>query len=277
MLPVRSARGYEVYAQGMEAGAADKARLLAHVRPGIIAELGCGSGAVLELLRRGFPDSQLMGVDLSPEMVERCRRRFPGLEIRRHDLTLPLFDDGTVDTIVLCSILHEVYSYNGYDPGAVRRTLRACADALKKGGRLVIRDGLKPARDDHVYLTPLRREIYGKFVRFAAEFGRAGLGYEVVDGRIRVLRAGAMEFLTKYFYDVNWTHEVREQFGVFTLANWVAELRAAGLRVVHKESYLLDWLRTERWEKDVRLEVHGPSGYRPTGWPHSTMLIAGEK
>jgi SAM-dependent methyltransferase len=277
MLPVRSARGYEVYAQGMEAGAADKARLLAHVRPGIIAELGCGSGAVLELLRRAFPGSQLMGVDLSPEMVERCRRRFPGLEIRRHDLTLPLFDDGTVDSIVLCSILHEVYSYNGYDEAPVRRTLRLCADALRKGGRLVLRDGLKPARNDHVYLTPRNRTVYDKFVRFAAEFGRAGIGYEVVDGRIRLLRGAAMEFLTKYIYDVNWVHEVREQFGVFSLAGWVEEFRRVGLRVVHKESYLLDWLRLTHWEKDVRLEVLGPRGYRPTDFPHSTMLIAGEK
>ena len=94
MLPVRGRRGYEVYAAGMEASAADKAKLLRFVRPGVIADLGCGTGTVLELLRRKFRKSQFVGVDLSPEMVERCSKRFPGAEIRRHDITLPLFDEG---------------------------------------------------------------------------------------------------------------------------------------------------------------------------------------
>ncbi|MGF7473494.1 class I SAM-dependent methyltransferase, partial [Salmonella enterica subsp. enterica serovar Minnesota] len=71
MLPVRAPNGYEVYAKGMEASAADKAKLLEFVRPGVIADLGCGTGTVLELLRRKFPDSQFVGVDLSPEMIER--------------------------------------------------------------------------------------------------------------------------------------------------------------------------------------------------------------
>ena len=71
MLPLRGTRGYDVYAAGMEASAADKAKLLHFVRPGIIADLGCGSGTVLELLRRKFRKSQLVGVDFSPEMIER--------------------------------------------------------------------------------------------------------------------------------------------------------------------------------------------------------------
>src|SRR6185295_9164332 len=67
MIPVRGRRGYEVYAKGMEASAADKAKLLKSVRPGVIAALGCGTGTVLELLQRTFRKSQFVGVDLSPE------------------------------------------------------------------------------------------------------------------------------------------------------------------------------------------------------------------
>src|SRR5258706_11837565 len=115
MLPVRGNQGYEVYAAGMEASAADKAKLLRFVRPGLVADLGCGSGTVLELLRRKFPKSRFIGVDASPEMVRRCRKRFPDAEIRKHDITLPIFDDGSLDSVVLCSIMHEVFSYKGYD------------------------------------------------------------------------------------------------------------------------------------------------------------------
>jgi SAM-dependent methyltransferase len=277
MLPVREQRGYEVYAAGMEASAADKAKLLRFVRPGVIADLGCGSGTVMELLRRKFRKSQFVGVDLSPEMVERCTKRFPGAEIRRHDITLPLFDEASIDTIVLCSIMHEVFSYKGYDYGAVRQTLRHCADAVCPGGRVILRDGIKPARQDAVYLTFLNAAARGKFVKFAQEFGSSEIVWKPVDDRIQVARRDAMEFLTKYIYDVNWKYEVKEQFGVFTLASWADELRKAGLKVIHQESYLIDWLRTTHWEKDVKIEVKTAKGFRATDYPHSTMIIVGEK
>lgn len=277
MLPVRGRRGYEVYAAGMEASASDKAKILKFVKPGVIADLGCGSGTVLELLHRKFRKSQLVGVDLSPEMVDRCTKRFPGAEIRRHDITVPLFDEGSIDTIVLCSIMHEVFSYNGYDYSAVRQTLRHCADALKAGGRLIIRDGLKPARDDAVYLTFLNEAAYEKFVKFSLEFGSSEIVWKLVDTRVQVARRDAMEFLTKYIYDVNWKYEVKEQFGVFNLASWTEELRKAGLKTLHKESYLIDWLRVTHWEKDVKIEVKTAKGFRATDYPHSTMILVGEK
>ena len=277
MVPVRGRRGYEVYAAGMEASAADKAKLLKFVRPGVIADLGCGTGTVLELLRRKFRKSQFVGVDLSPEMVDRCRKRFPGAEIRHHDITLPLFDEGSIDTIVLCSIMHEVFSYNGYDYSFIRKTLRRCADALKSGGRVIIRDGLKPAREDVVFLSFLNEKSYDAFVKFSLEFGSSEIVWRLRDNRVMVSRKDAMEFLTKYIYEVNWKYEVKEQFGVFTLAGWVDEFRRAGLKVVHQESYLIDWLRVTHWEKDVRMEVKTAKGYRPTDYPHSTMILVGEK
>jgi len=276
MLPIRGRRGYEVYAKGMEASAADKAKLLAFVRPGVVADLGCGTGTVLELLRRKYRKSQFVGVDLSPEMIDRCRKRFPGVEIRQHDITLPLFDDGSIDTIVLCSIMHEVFSYNGLDYSAVRHALRRCAEALRPGGRLILRDGLKPAREDVVYLSFRNEKAYDTFVKFSLEFVNP-IHWQLRDSRIMLSRKDAMEFLTKYIYEVNWKYEVQEQFGVFTLAGWVEEFRKAGLKVVHKESYLIPWLRVTHWEKDVRIEVKTAKGYRPTDYPHSTMILVGEK
>jgi SAM-dependent methyltransferase len=277
MLPERGRRGFQVYADGMEASAGDKAKLLRYVRPGIIAELGCGAGAVLELLKKKFPQSVVIGADLNDEMVQRCRARFPGMEIRRHDVAVRLFDDETIDSIILCSVMHEVFSYKNYDYGAVRDTLRASAGALRRGGRLVIRDGVKPGREEAVYLTFLNEPARLKFIRFAKEFGSSDVAWREVDGRVQVARRDAMEFLTKYIYDVNWVHEVQEHFGVFTLAQWVDELRFAGLKVVHKESYLIPWLRDTHWAVDLKLEVRVEGKYKAGEWPHSTMLVVGEK
>lgn len=261
----------------MEASAGDKAKLLRHVRPGVIVELGCGAGTVLALLRERFPKSLLVGVDLNEEMVRRCRERFPGVEIRRHDVSRRLFDDDSIDTFVLCSVMHEVFSYKNCDYGAVRETIRNSADALRKGGRLVIRDGVKPAREEATYLTFLNEETRLKFIRFSREFGSSEVAWREVDGRVQVARRDAMEFLTKYIYDVNWAHEVKEHFGVFTLKQWADELRFVGLKVVHQASYVIPWLRDTHWAKDVRLEVRVEGKYRPGEWPHSTMVVVGEK
>jgi SAM-dependent methyltransferase len=275
MLPGRGSEGYAVYAAGMEASAGDKARLLAFVRPGRIADLGCGSGAVLELLRRAFPDSRLVGVDASAKMIALCRERFPeGVDFLRRDITKPIFAPASVDTIVLCSILHEVFTYKGYDYDAVRRTLRHAAKALRPGGRILLRDGVKPATEESVYLRFLRDGVREKFRRFAREFGSSEVAWKEVDGRTRVARRDAMEFLTKYIYEKNWRFEVKEHFGVYTLAEWARELQAAGFRVLRAESYLIEWLRVTHWEKDVALETR--AGERAE-WPHSTMLVAAER
>jgi len=276
-LPNRGEHGYEVYAAGMEASAGDKAKLLRFVRPGVIADLGCGTGTVMELLRRRSPQSRIIGVDCSAEMIARCGARFRGAELRKADIAGPLFEDGSIDTIILCSIMHEVFSYKGYDYSAVRRTLRHAAKALKPGGRLILRDGVKPSKQDAVYLTFLNDATHDKFLRFSKEFGSSEVVWRRVDSRVQVARRDAMEFLSKYLYDVNWKHEVREQFGVFTLEDWEEELQKAGLQVLYRESYLIEWLRKTHWEKDVRLEVRIPGGYGPTEYPHSTMLIVGEK
>jgi SAM-dependent methyltransferase len=277
MLPARGRRGWGVYAAGMEASAPDKAKLLKWVKPGVVADLGCGTGTVLALLKRKFPRGQFVGVDLSEEMVAHCRRRFPGLEIRRHDITVRLFDEESIDTIVLCSVLHEVFSYKGYDLSAVRETLGHCAEALKRGGRLLLRDGVKPEREDSVYLTFLNEPAKLKFFRFAKEFGSSEVVWREVDGRVHVARRDAMEFLTKYIYDVNWVHEVKEHFGVLPLQGWVDEVKRLGLKPFFYDSYTIPWLRDTHWRRDVRLEVKVEDRYRPTEYPHTTFVLAGQK
>ncbi len=277
LLPCRGRRALDLYTAGMEATAADKAKLLRFVRPGVVADLGCGTGAMLELIRRKYPASHLMGADLSEEMVRRSRERLPGMEIRRHDVTIRLFDEKTTDTVILSSVLHEVFSYSGYDLVPVRQVLRFSAEALYPGGRLILRDGLRPAREDTVLLSFLNPEARRKFMRFAAEFGPGPVAWKGVDDRVQLARRDAMEFLSKYIYDAGWKYEVMEVSGVFSLRGWVEEVERLGLRVVHRESYLLDWLRVNYYEKDVRLEVRRGSRTLPTDYPHSTMVLVAEK
>lgn len=48
-----------------------------------ILEVGCGTGTNLALLRREFPNSRLVGVDLAAPMLARAQRRMDALEQRQ--------------------------------------------------------------------------------------------------------------------------------------------------------------------------------------------------
>jgi SAM-dependent methyltransferase len=66
---------------------------------GRVLELGCGAGRLTQYLAaRG---GEVLGIDVSPRMVEACRRRFPALEFEVGDLAdLSGFADGSRDVVV---------------------------------------------------------------------------------------------------------------------------------------------------------------------------------
>jgi trans-aconitate 2-methyltransferase len=65
------------------------ADLLARVgadRPRVVVDLGCGPGNLAGLVRERWPEADLLGVDSSPEMVERARRDDPAGRYELGDL-----------------------------------------------------------------------------------------------------------------------------------------------------------------------------------------------
>jgi len=97
--------------------------------PGVVVDLGCGTGGALRALRKRFPRARLLGLDISQGMLEEARGRLPWL--RKPHLvgadmeSLPL-RDATVD--LLFSSLTLQWSN---DPARVFREARR---VLRPGG-----------------------------------------------------------------------------------------------------------------------------------------------
>jgi len=140
------ARDFASYGAQMDAALVQKLEdLLPHVVPGLVVDKGCGTGKLLVELARRFPRSAFVGVDLSREFLRLCDENHYAAQ----DVTFVAGDvadrqvrEGTATTIVFSSVVHEIYSYNGYDRDEVRRALRNASAELMSGGRVLVRDGV---------------------------------------------------------------------------------------------------------------------------------------
>ena len=74
-------------------------------------DLGTGDGRLLARLRDRYPEAAAVGIDTSEPMLARAAERFradPQVELRVHDLALPLADLGPIDAAVSGLAIHHL-------------------------------------------------------------------------------------------------------------------------------------------------------------------------
>jgi SAM-dependent methyltransferase len=126
-----AAQGVDVHGEASFVEALDPA-------PRTVLDAGCGTGRVaIELHRRGL---DVVGVDISPEMLATARRAAPALDWHVADLaTLDL--GRSFDAVVLAgNVVHFVA------PGSQAAVVERCADHVAPGGALVAGFELGPGR-----------------------------------------------------------------------------------------------------------------------------------
>jgi len=102
-----------------------------HALSGRTLEIGCGAGRILGyLLEFG---GEVHGIDLSPSMVEYCRRRYPRAHLRVGDLRdLSASTEGLYDAVIAADNVIDVL-----DDAGRRRALEQARDVLAPDGLLV--------------------------------------------------------------------------------------------------------------------------------------------
>jgi len=117
------------------------------LRPGIRAlDVGCGGGHFTLDVAAREPSAELVGLDLSPEQVERARRRGAQLSdrvsfVEGSALELPFAADSFDLVFSLGSLKHWPSAEQG---------LRECARVLAPGGELVVVEGDRGCRPGDV-------------------------------------------------------------------------------------------------------------------------------
>lgn len=70
--------------------AQDLAMRVKDLKPKTVADIGCGPGNSTAVLAAAFPDSDILGIDSSPSMIEKAKKEHPNLKFMLCDaLSLP--------------------------------------------------------------------------------------------------------------------------------------------------------------------------------------------
>lgn len=103
-----------------------------------VLDVGCGTGALAELVLEAIPGCRLTGIDLAPVMVARAQARLAGrATVQEGDAEHLPFRDHAFDLVVCCDSFHHYP-----DPARAAFNLWRVLD---RGGTLVLADTWQPA------------------------------------------------------------------------------------------------------------------------------------
>ena len=167
------------------------------IQPGKIVEFGCGGGAILQKLQESFPDSLIVGLDISWEKVHAAKgKRLPNVALLVAPAQAQVFLENSIDSALLIKVLHEIISINGEDAGL--RSIEIAHSVLKPGGILITQDHLRPKPSQVTFKFEDQRPKQ-RLLRFAEKFvGRPIQLEQISENKYRLDISDAMEFLTKY-------------------------------------------------------------------------------
>ena len=220
-----------------------------------IVDVGSGGGILLDRLEKKYPDKTVIGTDISTNVIEALNQK-KSREGHKWSVCVQNFVDGPfrekVDSIVFSSILHEIYSYtegeNGlFDKESVRKALKNAFESLNEGGRIIIRDGIKTegrALRTIKFKTPAGMDFFKNYLN---DFkGLTELSEEekvtFIDEK-NLTVTGDINFIREFMYTYTWgsesyAHEVKEQFGYFTLSEYKEFFEGIGAKITEAREFL---------------------------------------
>ena len=161
-------------------------------KPSKILDLGCGTGSTTLMLKEAFPDTEVIGLDLSPHMLVMAeyKAQQAGLDIQWiHGLAeLTTFADGEFDVVTASLLFHET------PPEIAQSILQESFRLLKLGGQVIVLDGHQKTLRHTEWLADIFEEPYIK--EYASGSVDAWLG-----------AAGFAQIRTE---DVWWTNQISQ-------------------------------------------------------------------
>jgi len=303
-------RNYRTYAASFEAAAARKWRQARpYVVPGRIVDIGCATGAVLELASKdpALKESDLFGIEVAQHLFEECvHKKSQGMFdnpntffFQRNILSGKVFPDASINTSLSFALTHEIVSYAGGLP-ALERLIAGVFRQTAPGGVWINSDVCGPEHGDELVLlhfleagldhpvrdlddvAPGEAKVYvesltpaARLPQFAQDFaGSAGVPFalQVVDPQTARLRLrDAMEFMSKLRYTENWQSECHERFCALDWNEWKSLVQSAGFEIDPRSGpWTNEWMVDNWFKPTAQLTTLNGD---PVRWPSTHVLM----
>ena len=238
-----------------------------------ILDVGCGSGILMRTIQAVNPAAEVIGIDINQYAVDTCIEQ--GLDVRNCTLSDLAKQGKTFDCVIFSSVLHEFASYSEEYPFKKNPIIDALKDTyqiLKKGGKVIIRDGLRveegkrQKRINFKFIDPNDEIWVEKFKKDFPDFVP-----EAVEGKNSLNADNAKEFLYTYTWGKDsWPREVKERFGILTQSEWLSLLKEQGFDIKNT------MISAEEYKKylALKMEVNDEISNLMS---ESTILIVAEK
>lgn len=242
------------YLNTMNNSLKQKAIILDYIVGNSVLDVGPGGGALLDLIEKKIPNSDIKGIDLSENVINELTKKKlkeghmwniikgDALNLTRY------FANNSIDTIIFSSIIHELYSYISYNgkkfnKDTIKVALKEAYSILSINGRIIIRDGIMSSPVNSYRIIEFNdKEDIKKLDRYINDFKGRKITYEKIsDNKVKMLINDAMEFLYTYTWgEESYPLEVQEQFGYFTLDEYITFIKEnlPNAKIIESKSYL---------------------------------------
>lgn len=238
-------KDFEGYLKRMQNGMDDKLWWVDKVDSKIIVDYGCADGTLLKHIRELHPDYTLVGVDVLPEMLERAYKNVPDAHFitAQEFLNAPVFN--TNATLILSSVIHEIYSYCPDAENIMRRLLSMGFDHIAIRDMFISENTEKETIPYELYKKLCEHTDANMIYDFSKYYG-----YPVTQQKF-------VHYLLKYRYVDNWEREVRENYLPINIEDF-QKLVSEYYNIEYLEHYTLPFIK-EQIKKDFEIVLDIPT------------------
>jgi hypothetical protein len=251
------------YIDAMALGIIDKMFFVSKIKPDVIVDFGCADGQLLEAVYNIMPEVKLIGYDISKDMITKAQNRLGDLAIITDDWNRVVEELGGYKrpTLVLSSVIHEVYSYASTKYVSHFWTNVVFGSHFKY---ISIRDMIPSTQMESYKIEDFKDDVekvkeisIPKYLNsYESKWGSIGSNYRTF-----------IHYLLKYRYIDNWERENNENYVPISIETLIKKI-PSDFKIKYQMSYVYKHLSEEVY-KDFGITINHST--------HLKMIIENKK